>query len=574
MNEILYSLFFEKPYTHYCEVEINLKNLNQDSVIFAMPVWTPGSYLVREFSKNVEGVTAQNSRSEKLHIEKINKNSWEVDTKEQTEVTLKYKVYCNDLTVRTSAVNSDHAFISSSGVFMYAKGFENLKCVLKIYFPQEWKKISTGLEKISENIFAAENYDIFIDSPVEIGNQEILEFEIKGVKHNICLYGRGNYKKEIILNDFKKIAEEEIKLMGGDIPYKHYTFIIHLVEKGGGGLEHLNSFVAQMNRLNFNDEMLYKKFLGLISHEFFHLWNVKRIRPVELGPFDYEKENYTKSLWVAEGWTSFYDDLILRRANILDNNEYYEFVCVQLNDIMQYKGRFSQSLAESSFDTWIKFYRKDENFNNTQISYYTKGALVAMMLNIEIIKNTGAEKSLDDALRMLYDDYKKDPSKGFTEDRVKEICETVCGKKLDNFWKKYIYGTDELPLEEYLDVCGLKLINETAHETPSLDIETKSENGKYIVQKVFKGGSGYESGLNAKDEIIAIDDVRADEGVLKKLLKDKVEGDEVTVLIGRDGIVSEIKVKLRSPAPKYKIEEMENMTESQKKFFDKWILSN
>ncbi|MEO8209996.1 MAG: PDZ domain-containing protein [bacterium] len=571
MNEINYSISFQKPYTHYCEVEISLSDPDQDTIVFSMPVWTPGSYLIREFSKNVENVTANNSKDEKLPVEKINKNSWSISAKNQRDVKLKYKVYCNDFTVRTSAINSEHAFISNAGVFMMARGFEDKKCVLNINLPDEWKKISTGLTNESENIYSAENYDIFIDSPIEIGNQNILEFDIKEVKHYISLSGKGNYKDELLIKDFKKIAEEEIKLFGGEIPYKNYTFIIHLVQKGGGGLEHLNSFVGQANRWIFNDEKLYKKFLALVSHEFFHLWNVKRIRPSALGPFDYNNENYTKSLWIAEGWTSFYDNLILRRTEILDNQEYFNFLDIGINDIMKFKGRFNQSLTESSFDTWIKFYRKDENYNNSQVSYYTKGALVALMLDIEIIKNTNAEKSLDDALRILYEDYKKDNSKGYTEERVMEICEFVCGKNLSSFWEKYITGAEELPLGSYLNDCGLKLVNENDSAQTVLDIETKEDNGKYIVTKVFDGGSAYESGINSNDEIIAVNGVRMDLSLMSNFLKGYSEGDELKILISRTGIINEIKVKLLKPIPKYKIVEIENKSAEQQKNLDKWL---
>lgn len=568
---INYSISFERPFTHYCEIEISLQDLKQDTVIFSMPVWTPGSYLIREFAKNVEGVYAENSNSKILPVEKINKNSWKVDTKGQSEIKFKYKVYCNEFTVRTSEINSEHAFISSSGVFMFVRGFENKKCILKINLPSGWTKISTGLTLESGNVYSAENYDVFIDSPVEIGNQNILDFEVKGIKHYICLSGNGNYKEESLIKDFKKIAEEEIKLLGGRIPYKNFTFIIHLVEKGGGGLEHLNSFVAQFNRWNFGDEKFYKKFLGLVSHEFFHLWNVKRIRPEELGPFDYDNENYTKGLWVAEGWTSFYDNLILRRAGLIDNKEYFEFLDVEVNDIMRFKGRFVQTLAESSFDTWIKYYRKDENSNNSQISYYTKGALVSMILNLEIIKNTNAAKSLDDALRMLYADFEKDNSKGFTDGRIREVCETVNGKKLYDFWEKYITGKDELPLDEYLGFCGLELINENAPEDILLDIEVKSENGKSIVAKVFAGGSAYESGLNSGDELIAVNGIRISETILKTVLKNYSPGDQIKILISRKGIISEINVKLLKPIPKYKIKESEVKSDEQKKILDKWI---
>ena len=571
MKEINYRISFARPFTHYCEVEISHNNINNDSLIFSMPVWTPGSYMVREFAKNVDKVTAEGSGGKSLSIEKINMNSWKVDSSGQSSICLRYRVYCNDHTVRTSEINSDHAFLSNAGIFMFVRGHEDKSCVLKIELPPEWKKISTGMEKVSRNVYTAENYDVFIDSPLELGNQNILEFEIRGIKHYICLSGRGNYNEEKLKKDFKTIAEEEIKLLGGDIPYKSYTYIIHLVEKGGGGLEHLNSFVVQMVRWNFNDAKLYRKFLGLVSHEFFHLWNVKRIRPAALGPFDYDKENHTKSLWVAEGWTSFYDNLILRRCGLIDNEEYFEFVDVEVNDIMRFEGRFNQSLAESSFDTWIKFYRKDENFSNSQVSYYTKGALVSMMLNIEIIKSTNAVKSLDDALRMLYDDYKKDSTKGFTDERIKEVCEKVCGRSLNEFWEKYISGVAELPLDSYLADCGLELINENESADCSLDIESKTDNGKFIIIKVHAGGSAYESGLNAKDEIIAVNGIRTDENILKTLLKDYPSGSEIKVLISRDGLIRELEVKLQKVLPKYSIKESENKSDEQRKFLKKWL---
>lgn len=571
MHEINYSVSFSKPHTHYCEVEISLNTADLDSVVFSMPVWTPGSYLIREFAKNVEGVWAENFSGEKIPVEKINKNSWKADTSKRKNIRFKYKVYCNELTVRTSEINSEHAFLSNAGVFMFVRGYENRKCILEINLPPGWKKISTGLSKDSESVYSAENYDVFIDSPVEAGNQNILEFDIKGIRHYICLSGKGNYDEDTLIKDFKTIAEEEIKLLGGEIPYKDYTYIVHLVEKGGGGLEHLNSFVVQFPRWNFTNEKIYKKFLGLVSHEFFHLWNVKRIRPEALGPFDYDNENYTKGLWVAEGWTSFYDNLILRRCGILTDEEYYEFLSVELNDVMRFEGRFHQSVEESSFDTWIKFYRKDENYNNTQVSYYTKGAIVALMLNLEIIKSTGSKKSLDDALRILYEDYKKDRSAGYSDKRVKEAAEEVCGKKLDEFWDKFIRGTEELPVNDYLNYAGLKLVNENETESVMQDFEVKLIEGKLIITKIHAGTFAYESGLNVNDEIIALDGIRMNEELLNSFFKDRKKGDKVKFLISRKGLTEEIVAELLNPLPKYKIQALENITSEQEKILLKWL---
>lgn len=572
MNEIIYSVSFEKPFTHYCEVGISLKDIGQEYLIFAMPVWTPGSYLIREFAKNVEGVTAENLNHEKLSFEKISKNSWKVQTKGQSNIHFRYKVYCNENTVRTSVVNEEHAFLSSSGIFMFVKGLQDKKCKINIDLPSDWKKISTGLEKISENVYEARNYDILADSPIEIGNQEIIEFEIKGVKHYVCMSGKGNYDPEIIKKDFKLIAEEEINFFGGEIPYRHYTFIIRLSDSGRGGLEHLNSFVAQSGRWIFNDEKIYKKFLGLVSHEFFHVWNVKRIRPEALGPFDYEKENYTKSLWVSEGFTNYYDNLFLKRCDILDENEYYGFIDEEVNVVMRFKGRFVQSLTESSFDSWIKLYRPDENSENSRISYYTKGSLVAMMLNIEIIKNTNSVRSLDDVVRMLFDDYKKNTAIGFSDERIKEICETVNGKDLDEFWNKYITGTDDLPLDKYLEICGLELNNLNDSLKSSLDVDYADKDGKLIIRKVFAGGSGYESGINANDEIIAIEGIRVNSELMETILENYNEGSEIKILVSRSGFLKEIKVKLLKPFPKYNISKADNVNDEQKKFLEKWLI--
>ncbi len=568
-HAINYAISFANPASHYCEIQIQFNNIKSDAVTLFLPVWTPGSYMIREFARQVQNTEAFSSAGKKLDIHKTRKNHWEVYTKGESTFTVKYKVYCNELTVRTSEITDEHAFINCSNVFMSAKGMENEKCSVQISPHASWKTISTGLEKIGNNLYEAENYDVLADSPIEIGNQKVLEFEIQNIKHYIALTGRSNYNVDTLIKDFKRIAEAQINFFG-DIPYKHYTYICHLVEKGGGGLEHLNSFAVQFPRWAFTDEKLYKQFLGLVSHEFFHLWNVKRIRPAELGPFDYDNENHTTGLWVAEGWTSIYDNIFIRRCGVLDNKEYYEFIEKEVNDIMRFQGRFNQSLFESSYDTWIKFYRQDENSKNSQVSYYTKGALVALMLNIEIIISSNCEKSLDDALKALWEDYKKNPSNGFTNERVKEICESLAGKDLTDFWNKYLMGLDELPLFDYFKKAGLEAKN-VNEDLVTFDIETSQANGKVLITKVYAGGCGYTGCLNTGDEIIAINDIRIEKDY-DKILKEYKHDDEVKVLINRKGFIKEFIIKLTPAIPKYEISEMENMTDDQRKILNKWLL--
>lgn len=535
-----------------------------------MPVWTPGSYLVREFARNVEQVQAFGTNGDQLSIVKINKNSWKVNADSQKELVLKYKVYCNEISVRTCEINTDHAFLVGAGIFMYVKGLEDTKWFLEIALPEDWKRISTGLTKISENYYAAENYDELIDCPLEIGNHKVIEFSVRGVSHNVCIFGEGNYKEEVIIRDIKKIVEEQIKFFGG-IPYNEYTFLIRLVDKGAGGLEHANSFAIHFERGGFSDKELYKKFLSLVSHEFFHLWNCKRIRPDEFCPYNYDTEIYTKSLWVVEGWTSYYDVLFVKRVGLFSKEDYFISLAKKVNDIQKYQGRLFQSLGDSSFDTWIKFYRKDENFNNAQISYYTKGALVALMLNLEIIKNTNANYSLDDVIKELYENYKRDVNKGFTAEQIKEICERISGKSFDVFWGKHVDGSDELPVEEYLESAGVKIKNTNAENHTSLDIETIVENGKFIITKVFAGGSAYESGLNVNDEIVSINGQKVVQENIENKLKDFCVGDAIEITVFRDSSLKNVNVNLLPPLPNYKIIELKEKNDSQKVIFDKWL---
>ena len=554
------------------EIRVPLPELvqNKEFVIFSMPVWTPGSYLVREFARNVEQVKAYRISGDQLSVVKINKNSWKVNTDNQKELVLKYRIYCNEISVRTCEINADHAFLVGAGIFMYIKELKNAKCFLEIDLPEDWKRISTGLAKVSENYYTAENYDEFIDCPLEIGNQNVIEFSVRDTSHYICIFGKGNYEEQVIVRDIKKIVEEQIKFFG-EVPYKNYTFLIRLVDKGGGGLEHVNSFAIHFERWGFSDKELYKKFLSLVSHEFFHLWNCKRIKPAELCPYDYGNEIYTKNLWVIEGWTSYFDILFVKRSGLFSKEDYFSSLDKRVNDVLKYQGRLFQTLEDSSFDTWIKFYRKDENFNNAQISYYTKGALVALMLNLEIIKSTNANYSLDDVIKELYENYKRDVRKGFTAEQTKEICETISRTNLDEFWKKYVCGTDELPLVEYLESAGLKMENTNADNHVCLDIETVVENGKLIITKVFAGGSAYESGLNANDEILSINEQNVTEENLENRLRDFCVGDVIEVTILRDGSLRNVNVDLLPPLPNYKIIETKEKNDPQIMVLIKWL---
>ncbi|MFC0182392.1 M61 family metallopeptidase [Pseudarcicella hirudinis] len=324
--KIEYVLSMDQPQTHYFDVVVKASNLDaktkqQGFLDFKMAVWTPGSYLVREYAKNVESVTASSGNTP-LKSDKINKNTWRVRLQSNTqEVTLKYKVYAFELSVRTSFLDDSHGYLNPASIFLYVNDWRHTPSTLSVKPYKNWNTVSTGLKALGNNTFEAENLDILIDSPIEIGVQKVLNFDLKGIPHKVAMYGEAKYDEAKVTADIKKVCETATTVVG-EHPCKDYTFIIHNILQGGGGLEHLNSTTCQTSRTSYENPKTYQSFLSLIAHEYFHLWNVKRIRPKALGPFDYENENYTHMLWFSEGCTSFYQSYILRRANLMTPEEY------------------------------------------------------------------------------------------------------------------------------------------------------------------------------------------------------------------------------------------------------------
>jgi predicted metalloprotease with PDZ domain len=294
---IEYSISFTEAKGHYVDVLMNIKANKGKKVELKLPTWAPGSYLIREFSRHVEEVKAT-ANNASLKVTKKDKNTWVVDNPNGADITVQYRVYAFELTVRTSFVDDSHAYLNGSNVFMYVEGRSDEKASVKVNPLPSWKKISCALPSNSKNEFIAENYDLLADSPFEIGNQDLIEFTAQGIPHTVAMVGGGNYDAEKIKTDFTKIINEATSIFGTH-PCKNYLFIVHNVPSGGGGLEHLNSTTVQVNRFAYSNEATYRSFLGLIAHEYFHLWNVKRLRPVALGPFNYNEENYTRMLWVA-----------------------------------------------------------------------------------------------------------------------------------------------------------------------------------------------------------------------------------------------------------------------------------
>ncbi|MFD2161924.1 M61 family metallopeptidase [Paradesertivirga mongoliensis] len=580
-SEISYVVSFPEAQAHYADVEMNIKGINSSSIDLRMPVWAPGSYLVREFAKNVEGFSARTSSNTRLSSSKINKNTWRISGISNKDITINYRIYAFELSVRTSFVDVSHAFLSPSGLFMYPDGQISSPSTVTIKPYQDWKKISTGLEPVKgqANTFYAPNYDILYDSPLEVGNHDTFEFEAAGVKHEVAMYGGGNYDKKQLSADITKIVEAETDIFDGN-PNKRYVFIVHNTLAGGGGLEHLNSTVLGAIRLGYTNEDSYKSFLGLVAHEYFHLWNVKRLRPQALGPFDYSNENYTTNLWVAEGFTAYYDNLMLRRTNIYSPEKYLELLTTDINTVENQPGNRIQPVSEASFDAWIKYYRPNENSKNSTISYYDKGAMIGLILDLEILGATKGARRLDDVMKAMYDEYYKKLNRGYTDAEFKAMAEKIAGKPLDEIYTKYINGTEPISFNSYLGHAGLYLVNDHAGKSiPTLGAATVVRDGKLMITSVQRGTAAWTNGLSVNDEIIAIDDYRITgttdtKGVtdLAKAISAKKVRNKIKVTVSRDGIIRNIDVTLtQHPGARYRIEGDKNATAQQMAIRKKWL---
>lgn len=571
LPEISYTVSMPKPATHLLEVEMRLRYPSAvDAVELKMPVWTPGSYLIREYARHVQDFAVRDAAGRPLGWEKINKNTWRIATKSAHELVASYRVYANELTVRTNELNDEHAFWNNAALLMYPKDALAAPSTVRVVPFGDWK-VATGLPRVAgeENTFRAENFDILYDSPFEVSNFNEITFEVRGKEHRFVVTGEGNYDLKAIARDTAKIIEECYKIFG-ELPYNNYVFILNL--RGGGGLEHLNSTALQWNRFGFRPAARYRAFLNLVAHEYFHLWNVKRIRPDALGPFDYENENYTKLLWVAEGATAYYEGLLLRRAGLVSEREFLADKARLITDLQSRPGRFQTSLEEASFDAWIKYYRQDENSVNNQISYYDKGEIVNMLLDITIRSASGGSKSLDDVMRYLYDNFYK-KGKNYTPADYQKIAEMMAGRSLEDFFAKYVRGRDEIDYDAILSGIGLRLTATIPGKGRGyLGAETAEDNGRLIVRTVPAGTPAYEQGLNTGDQIVAIDGYRASSQFVQSYLGEKKPGETVRLTVFRFDKLKEIPIVLGEPTrAEYSFEPVENPTEQQRQLYRNYL---
>jgi predicted metalloprotease with PDZ domain len=511
--EVKYLVEVMEPKTHMVNVKMTMKRPQNIAIIsIFMPSWSPGSYLMREYAKNVRKFKALSTNGEYLFFTQQAKGIWEIDFSKsdikQTceEFTVDYEVYCHELTVRTSHVDETHAFLHGPSYLMGVKDTE-IKPTIQYKFSQLWSKLHSPLKEIStkrdEFIFTAENYDVLIDAPVEIGCHESDGFMFDGKEHHLIWYGEQFPHQNDLKADIKIIIET-VAAHFSSVPYDTYMIMTHLKRNLYGGLEHLNSTALQFDGRKFGSRKDYINWLALVAHEYFHTWNVKRIRPIELGPFDYLNENYTTMHWLTEGLTSFMDEIFVLRAKLCSLDEYLEMQTKNLNAYFSTPGKKFHSLEDSSFNAWIKLYRPDENSKNSSISYYLKGGLVFSTLHFEFNK---IGKNINDLLTALWDRYLANPAVGVTTTEVLDMIEKIGNTEIRNQFELRISTTEDIDFETYYNNMGMEFVWDEP-KTAEVGCQFSFTGDRVVVSAVTLDSAAFNCGLNAKDEVLAINDVR------------------------------------------------------------------
>ncbi|ERN42451.1 putative protease with the C-terminal PDZ domain protein [Rubidibacter lacunae KORDI 51-2] len=571
--QLTYEVAMPEPASHLFVVTLYARGWRDPHLDLKMAAWTPGSYLLREYARHVQDLSATVA-GRPATGQKLGKNHWQIAIGKEgaSDVAIRYRVYANDLTVRTNHLDATHGYFNPAALLMFVPGWEQQPARITIRPPAGWQ-ISTPLPAVqgAANTFIAADFDTLVDSPFEIGTHRTFEFEAGGKPHELAIWGQGNANPEQIVADTQKLIETEAEIFGG-LPYDRYLFLLHLSGSGYGGLEHKNACSLNYPRLGFRARDKYNRFMQLVAHEFFHLWNVKRIRPKELETFDYERENYTTALWFCEGTTSYYDAIIPLRAGVYDAKTCLENLSKDISRYFATPGRAVQPLGESSFDAWIKLYRRDAFSDNNQISYYLKGELVSFQLDLLARSRSDNQRSLDNVMRALWEQFGRDEI-GFTTDELETLIATAIGTDLSDFFARYVRGLDELPLDDYLAPFGLKLRPVLDDDpAPYLGLKVVNEGGKNIIKFVDASSPAGKVGFDAGDELLAVAGLRATADRLSDRLKDFQPGAAIAVTVFHQDELVEHRVTLAEPQPSgYKIAAIAEPTDDQIRLCRGWL---
>ena len=581
-----YELRFERPSTHLMDVTIRAGDLKGPSVEFAMPDWAPGSYYLENYAANVQGFHALGSDGKELRWSKTDSQTWRIEIAGASAVTVSYQVFGDALRNNLAQYNERHVFIGGPSVWMYLVGGKERPVDLTIAVPAGWR-VATGMEHTSDHTFRAADYNWFADAPLEISDFAEKDFQVLGTTYHVIVHdveGRKDFAK--FVQDTQKFVETIVPMFSSvtgseqAAPFKDYWFLFHVWPNTGGGLEHLNS--TQINFSRDWDSLSpipgygnqYNLKLFVTAHEFFHAWNVKRLRPRPLGPFDYSQMVHTPSLWISEGLTSYYGALALERAGLITPQQYLDGISNLVTNFEQYPGRRERSIEDTSWDTWFNgdTVTQPNNLKNTNYSYYDGGQIMGRILDFAIRQDTKNQKSLDDWMRLLYSRCAL-PKPGFLPDDAVKAASEVAGVDVGEIFSKYISGKEPIPYEQYFAYAGIAVEKKVDPEKPWLGVaQSKSDDGHAKITNVIPGSAAEMAGLDRDDIVIGIDGRIVDEDEFSETIVDHKPGDTLHLTVIRMGEIKEIPVTLiASPYPVYKLKPMENPTDRQKTIYNSWI---
>ncbi|TXI31433.1 MAG: PDZ domain-containing protein [Niabella sp.] len=588
--DIRYHLHFERASQHLVQIVMEIDKCHEGFLKVSMPVWIPGSYKVRDMNQHQGNVICSDLAGNKLPMKWLTKNTLEINTISTNSVIIDYVYFANDLGVRTSHINRHHAFLVPAACLMFVENREEEIHHVYFYHDQsQWKNLTTSLSPVKSNlednnpiIYGALSYHILADSPIEIGNHKKTIFIHDDKIHEVAIISHYDCDINRLTDDIKKIVESQHKFWG-ELPYDRYTFMLLVADGQRGGLEHLRCNVSAADPQMFIDASYYQSVLGLLSHEFFHTWNIKRIRPIEYGPFNYHEENYSSMLWLAEGATSYYDDVLLYRAGLLTQEEFLSIgIASNLRMLDNVQGRFVMSVKDSSYLAWIKLYSMSPDANNRFPSYYLKGGVIFLLLDLHIFRMTEGKKSTDDVMRELWRLYKANPEKGITEEQFLEAIKSSTGLDCSDVLLSWLNGTDELQYNTYLNTIGLqwnelsdmrvKIYGTALDNDIWLGMSLKDTNQGVVITFVEDDSPAALAGFGIDDIIKQVNGevVTSVTQCLEFIRKQHSQAETVKIDAMCDGISYSTEI-----APKIRIynnlQQLPNITVTQQEMFTQWL---
>lgn len=549
-----YRLSFAECASHHVDVEMWM-DARSEAIELWMPTWTPGSYLIREFARHVRDISAVSADGRDLAVIRVDKATFRVATRKGDTVTIRYRLYCNDPTVRTNFADDRYAILNGAGTFFAVRGAETEEHVVSLDLPAKWTCVSGLREGDGPHQRLATDYDELIDGPIAVGSLAVQEFQAGGKRHVYAVAGAGNHDVSELAIEATRIVQTSANCFG-PLPYSEYVFILFTTKDAQGGLEHRNSTVLAFPRFGFRDPKTKADLASLVAHEHFHAWNVKRTKPREFAPYDLSNETYTRALWICEGVTSYYDEQIVLRAGLVTRDVYLSRLEDDFNRYFENPGRLEQDLEESSLSTWIRFYRQDEDYPNSAISYYLKGGLVALLLDLEIRSATDSRRSLDDVMRCLFERHPYG-SEGFSTDEFEALAGEVAGTDLQSFFDRCVRSTEELDFAEPLARFGIRWSLVERTPAPSardwIGVRIKAGANPLKIDVVERGSPAASGGLLPNDEIVAIDGIRANAGTLAQRLEERRDATARLVIFRDDAIHEKFVAVPKAPSRVVKV---------------------